>query len=51
MATTVTTVEFGTIHHYSSLEENSKAFCPVLGTDTKKKKKKNQRYVNYDIFM
>ena len=25
MAVTVITVEFGTIHHYSSLEENSEA--------------------------
>ena len=25
MAATVTTVEFGTIYHYSSLEENSEA--------------------------
>ena len=28
MAATVMTVEFGTIHHYSSLEENSEA-CQV----------------------
>ena len=26
MAATIMTVEFGTIHHYSSLEENSEAF-------------------------
>ena len=26
MAATVITVEFGTIHHYSSLEENSEAY-------------------------
>ena len=26
MATTVMTVEFGTIHHYSSQEENSEAY-------------------------
>ena len=26
MAATVMTVEFGTIHHYSSLEENSEAY-------------------------
>ena len=34
MAATVMTVEFGTIHHYSNLEENSEA-CAVLWTDTK----------------
>ena len=31
MAATVMTVEFGTIHHYSSLEENSDAcLCSYL---------------------
>ena len=35
MATTVMTVEFGTIQHYSTLEENSDAFCAVHWTDTK----------------
>ena len=31
MAATVMTVEFGTIHHYSSLEENFEAFlCSSL---------------------
>ena len=30
MAATVITVEFGTIHHYSSLEENSEACLLVL---------------------
>ena len=31
MAATVMTVEFGTIHHYSSLEENSEAsLCSSL---------------------
>ena len=31
MAATVTAVEFGTIHHYSSLEENSEAcLCSSL---------------------
>ena len=34
MTATVMTVEFGTIHHYSSLEENSEV-CVVLWTDTK----------------
>ena len=34
MAATVMTVEFGTIHHYSSLEENSEA-CLYSWTDTK----------------
>ena len=37
MAATVMTVEFGTIYHYSSLEENSEAFlCSSL-----------DRYKNY----
>ena len=32
MAATVMTVEFGTIHYYSSLEENSQAYlCSSLG--------------------
>ena len=37
MATTDMTVEFGTIHHYSSLEENSEAcLCSSLNRlDTK----------------
>ena len=35
MAVTVMTVEFGTIHHYPSLEENSEACLCFLWTDTK----------------
>ena len=35
MAATVMTVEFGTIHHYSSLEENSDACLCNLWTDIK----------------
>ena len=37
MAATVMTVEFGTIHHYSSLEENYE--------------KLTEHYVNYDILV
>ena len=39
MAAIVMTVEFGTIHHYSSLEENSEA-CSC-----------SYHYVNYDILV
>ena len=39
MATTVMTVEFGTIDHYSNLEENSEA-CLCNSLDRYKKKKK-----------
>ena len=35
MATTVMTVEFATIHHYSSLRKILKLVCAVLWTDTK----------------
>ena len=35
MAATVMTVEFGIIHHYSSLEENLKLVFAILWTDTK----------------
>ena len=35
MAATVMAVEFGTIHHYSSLEETLKLACAILWTDEK----------------
>ena len=35
MAAIDMTVEFGTIHHYSNLEEILKLVCAVLWTDTK----------------
>ena len=42
MATTVMTVEFGTIHRYSSLEENSEAcFFEQI-------QKLTENYVKYD---
>ena len=48
MAATIMTVEFGTIHHYSSLEKYSEAcFCSSLN----KYKKLTQHYVNYDILV
>ena len=44
MAAIVMTVEFGTIHHYSSLEENSKAcLCSSLNIQ-----KLTEHYVNYE---
>ena len=48
MAATVMTVEFGTIHHYSSLEENSEA---CLFSSLNRYKKVTQHYVNYDILI
>ena len=46
MAATVMTVEFGTINHYSSLEENSEAcLCSLLDRYTKI----TEHYVNCDI--
>ena len=47
MAAIVMTVEFGTIHHYSSLEENSEA-CLYNGCLDKYKLTKH--CVNCDIF-
>ena len=35
MAATVMTVEFGTVHRYSSLEENSEASLCSFWTETK----------------
>ena len=43
---TVMTVEFGTIYHYSSLEENSEA---CLCSSLNKIQKLTEHYVNYDI--
>ena len=48
MAASVMTVEFGTIHHYSSLEKILKHVCAVLWTDTKNLP---EYYVNYDILV
>ena len=46
MAATVLTVEFGTIHHYSGLDENSEAcLCSFLN----RYKKITEHYVNSDI--
>ena len=45
MAATVMTVEFGTIHHYSSLEENPEACL----SSSLNRYKKTEHYVNYDI--
>ena len=42
MAASVMTVEFGTIHHYSCLEENSAQFFEQV-------QKLTEHYVNYDI--
>ena len=48
MAATVMTVEFGTIYHYSSLEENSEAFlCSFFG----QVQKLSEHYVNCDILV
>ena len=47
MAATVMTVEFGTIHPYSSLEKNSEVFLCSLWTDTKL----TEHYVNFDILV
>ena len=48
MAATVMTVEFGTIHHYSSLEGNFEAFSVQLFEQIQKL---TEHYVNYDIFV
>ena len=45
MAATVMTVEFGTIHHYSSLEENSEA---CLCSSLNRYNKIIEHYENYD---
>ena len=46
MAATVMTVEFGTIHHYSSLEENSEA---LLVQFFEQMQKSTDHYVNYGL--
>ena len=49
MAATVMTVEFGTIHQCSSLEENSEAcLCSSLNSD---QQKLTEHYVNYDTLV
>ena len=48
MAATVMTIEFGTIHHYSSLEENSEA---CLCSSLNKYKNLLNINVNYDILV
>ena len=48
MAATVMTVEFGTIHHYFSPEENSEA---CLCSSSEKIQKFTEHYVNYDILV
>ena len=45
MAATVMTVEFGTIHHYSSLDENSEACFMQFFEQIQKL---SEHYVNYD---
>ena len=46
MTVTVMTVEYGTIRHYSSMEENSEAgLCISLD----RQKQNCKHYVNYDI--
>ena len=48
MAATVMTIEFGTIHHHSSLEENSEA---CLCSSMNKYKKWSEHYANYDVLV
>ena len=48
MAATVMTVEFGTIHHYSSLEENSEA---CLCSSFEQIQKLTEHYASYDILV
>ena len=48
MAAAVMTAEFGTIHHYSSLEENSEAF---LCSSLNRYKKITEHYVYYNILV
>ena len=48
MTATLMTVEFGAIHHYCSLEENSDA---CLCSSFNRYKKLTEQYVNYDIFV
>ena len=46
MAATVMTVEFGTIHHYSSLEENPEAYL-----HRSLNRYKTEHHVKYGILM
>ena len=48
MAATVMTVEFGTIHHYSSVEEHSEA---TLCSSLNRIQKLTEQNVNYDIMV
>ena len=48
MAATVMTVEFGTFHHYSSLEDNADA---CLCSSLNRYKNITEYYVNYDILI
>ena len=48
MVATVMTVEFGTIHHYSSLEGKSEA---CLCSSLNRYKKLTEHYVNYGILV
>ena len=48
MSATVMAVEFDTIHHYSSLEENSKA-CLCSSLNRYEKLLKTKKIVNCDI--
>ena len=48
MAATVMIIEFGTVHNYSSLEENSGA---CLYSSLNRYKKINEHYVNYYILV
>ena len=48
MATTVMTVEFGTIHHYSSLEEN---FWSLFVQLFEQVQTLTEHYVDYDTLV
>ena len=48
MAATVMTVEFGTVHHYSSLEEKFWSFFVQFFELIQKL---TEHYVNYDILL
>ena len=49
MAATVMTIKFGTIHHYSGLEENSEAYNYVQFFE--QIQKLIEHFVNYDILV
>ena len=48
MAATAMTVKFGTIHHNSSLQENSEA---CLRSSLNRYRKSTEHYVKYDILV